>query len=215
MSGDMAPCNENTSLHAPLKQTPMRHSAVSWANMFHIRAAVPQLFLYSSPTQSLHLQIVFPLIHFIIEVMGRTVRDDFLHRFASLLRCHSQRFASAWPLLPLDANVARPMILDQHQSPLFGTISAEIRLLIYSHVLADEDRFLHIYRDLGGRKRLAHRRCRDCDSELPTWQHSCFGQWSDEKNDAYRITVTVTEDRILYIFLSCRRMYVQPMSRYP
>ena len=138
--------------------------------------------------------------------MGHSLRGDFSQRVASLLRTRSQRFVPAWPLLPLDVKNKKPKLSNQHQSSLFGKLSAEIRLFIYSYLLADEDRYLHISRDLGGRKRLAHHRCRDFDSALPTWQHSCFGEWSDVEDQVYRIRETVTEDGILHILLSCRRV---------
>lgn len=146
---------------------------------------------------------------------GRPQRGYFVQRLSTLFRAKTPRFSPAWPLLPLDAMFSRPKVLDQLQSPLFGKLSAELRVQIYRYVIEAEDQgqFMHVFRDTGGRQRLAHRCCRDMDSLFPTWQHSCFGEWDDEDGEAYRVTETTTKDSMLYILLSCRRMYATPHFR--
>ena len=98
------------------------------------------------------------------------------------------------------------MIL-QHQSPIFGRLSAELRLTIYEFAFGDPTRFMHTFQDRGGKRRIAHRRCQDSESLYPTWQHSCFGKWAEEDGEMYSLGTTITEDSMLSFLISCRRMY--------
>lgn len=124
--------------------------------------------------------------------------------------------SSAVPAWPLQAACEVPDMIDQLQSPLFGKLSAELRIPIYAVVLGDPERFLHICLNKPAKRRrqLAHWRCVDMHSPHPTWQHSCFGEiplFSPQGNftTLKPRLVTVTEDHLLGLFLSCRKMSVR------
>ncbi|KAF2751434.1 hypothetical protein M011DRAFT_114312 [Sporormia fimetaria CBS 119925] len=84
--------------------------------------------------------------------------------------------------------------------------------MIYQADLSDPSHFLHIIRNYPELpvRLAAHYWCDDMDSPYPTWQHGCYGEsrpggpWTM----FYPRTVTVTEDRMLALLLSCRRMQV-------
>lgn len=127
------------------------------------------------------------------------------------------KFTPAWPL---QSNCDVPEIRDQFQSPLFGKLSVELRLIIYELVLGDPERFLHLCLNRGEEakenRKVAHWRCDEMDSPFPTWQHWCFGDHPLIDGEAHydhmynppRRKITVTEDRLIEILLCCRRMYV-------
>jgi hypothetical protein len=121
--------------------------------------------------------------------------------------------SSPIPAWPLQVEREVPEIMNQVQSPLFGKLSAELRIPIYSAVLGDPERFLHICLNKKDKKRrrLAHWRCTNLESPHPTWQHSCFGEERVLSPSGTFITiqhraVTTTEDQLLALLLSCRRM---------
>ncbi|KAF2877038.1 hypothetical protein BDV95DRAFT_137646 [Massariosphaeria phaeospora] len=109
---------------------------------------------------------------------------------------------TAWPLRP---DGPAPAICDQLQSPLYGKLSAELRLLIYGLALGDPTRLLHICKNTWRRHRrvpVAHYRCTDTDSPFPTWQHTCFDVICNRRRAA-----TPTEDKLLALLLTCRLVY--------
>ncbi|KAF2444645.1 hypothetical protein P171DRAFT_431447 [Karstenula rhodostoma CBS 690.94] len=112
-------------------------------------------------------------------------------------------------------------MMNQVQSPLFGKLSAELRIPIYAAVLGDPERFLHICLNKKDKKnkkrrRLAHWRCTNLESPHPTWQHSCFGEERVLSPSGTFVTihhraVTTTEDQLLALLLSCRRIYSEAL----
>jgi hypothetical protein len=120
------------------------------------------------------------------------------------------------PAWPLQHECDTPEMLDQLQSPLFGRLSAELRVSIYEAVLGDPERFLHICLNKKNKKmrRVAHWQCTEMDSPFPTWQHYCFGgepSLDEEGRPTGRLKfrpITITDDQLLAILLSCRIMYV-------
>jgi len=95
----------------------------------------------------------------------------------------------------------------QDQSVLFSQLPAEVRLLIYDAVLADEERLLHILRILPRPKtskttKLTHWRCNDMDSLYPEWQHTCY------RDCVHTIQGQEmhSNDNLLSLLLTCRRV---------
>jgi hypothetical protein len=121
-----------------------------------------------------------------------------------------------WPRAwPLNDGCARPEIHNQQQSLLFENLSAEIRLNLYRAVLTDPSRFLHICRNIhwndaiGATRPVAHFWCIDMNSPHPTWQHKCYGDSRlhiPNRTFFYPSQVTETNDQMLSLLLSCRRM---------
>lgn len=118
------------------------------------------------------------------------------------------------PAWPLRNNGDIPAMMDQLQSPFFR-LSAELRNPIYLAVLSDLERFLHICLNSLRPKRtkcrqLAHWRCTDPESSYSTFQHRCFGEEPFDNDGRPRNiksrSVTITEDQLLALLLSCRRM---------
>jgi len=98
--------------------------------------------------------------------------------------------------------------LDQKQCVLFGRLSAEVRLLIYEEVLADPQRllhFLHVTYGIGRPYKLGHWRCVDKDSPYVTWQHTCFGVWSEGDVQHIRPACHTNSD-LISLLLACRIM---------
>ncbi len=98
--------------------------------------------------------------------------------------------------------------LDQKQCLLFGKLSAEVRLLIYEEVLADPHRLLHFLHvtPLGGRpKKLGHWRCENPNSQSLTWQHACFGLWTEGESQYIR-DASYTNGDLISLLLTCRLM---------
>ena len=124
-------------------------------------------------------------------------------------------YPPAWPLQ--DEQCAKPDIHAQDASPLFGKISAELRISIYEAVLTDTERLLHICQNRRKQKTrrperpVAHYWCTDRDSSFPTRQHPCFGEYT-YNNDQMKVSasrpITTTNDHLLSLLLSCRRMHV-------
>lgn len=102
----------------------------------------------------------------------------------------------------------------QLQCPLFEKLSAELRLFIYEFVLGDHTRLLHICKNLDSRRSVAHYRCTDTDSPYPTWQHACFGEERivvpGKYSSLHSRANTETDDNLISLLLTCRRMYVNP-----
>lgn len=139
------------------------------------------------------------------------------------------------PAWPLQSGCDVPEIQDQLQSLLFGKLSIELRIIIYELVLGDPKRFLHICLNRGKKakkhRKVAHWRCDEMDiqrhepmnSPCPTWQHWCFGDHPIIDRQAHhhdmfnphRREITVTEDQLIAILLSCRRMYVATYKGHP
>jgi hypothetical protein len=126
--------------------------------------------------------------------------------------------SAAWPLQ--DA-FPMPIMNPQLQSPLFGKLSAELRILIYQYVLGDPERYMHIcfnMRQTEFDKRVrpvAHFRCIDMDSPFPTWQHACFGQTLKDTPHYFPVqrVITETDDKLLALLLTCRLMCVLVLLR--
>ncbi|KAF2653175.1 hypothetical protein K491DRAFT_680773 [Lophiostoma macrostomum CBS 122681] len=119
----------------------------------------------------------------------------------------------AWPLC--DEEISRPDMEPQHGSPLFGTLSAELRIMIYRAVLTDASRFLHIClnRRDGVRRRVrsvAHYWCVDMESQFPKWQHTCYGEKFSPPGQEFR-PITETDDKLLSLLLTCRIIYAEAM----
>jgi hypothetical protein len=124
-------------------------------------------------------------------------------------------YPPAWPLH--DEQCAKPDMHAQTASLLFGKLSAELRISIYESVLTDPERFLHICQNHRKRntrhseRAVAHHWCTDRDSPFPTWQHACFGEHT-YNNAQMKVfasrPITTTNDQLLSLLLSCRRMYV-------
>jgi hypothetical protein len=100
--------------------------------------------------------------------------------------------------------------LDQKQCALFGKLSAEVRLLIYEEVVADPQRllhFLHVTYAVGRPDKLGHWRCVDMDSPFVTWQHVCFGVWTEGEVQYIRHACHTNSD-LISLLLACRLMWV-------
>ncbi|PVH95901.1 hypothetical protein DM02DRAFT_632443 [Periconia macrospinosa] len=143
-------------------------------------------------------------------------RRDKLRRFPNkLLQVVGLRptLAPAWPL---QDNCHIPTILNQLQSPLFGKLSIELRISIYSDVLGDLERFLHICLNKKKKgRRVAHWRCTDTESPFPTWQHNCFRDLPFLKSGTYHNFppgFTTTNDLLTALLLSCRRIYSEALA---
>ncbi|KAF2751433.1 hypothetical protein M011DRAFT_114279 [Sporormia fimetaria CBS 119925] len=133
------------------------------------------------------------------------------------------RYSPNWPLL--DGEASRPRINPQLDCVLFN-LTPELRIMIYQAVLTDPSQFLHIVlnkyssypderpRKLRKARSVAHYWCEDLESPFPTWQHSCYGEsihlTATANGFVYR-PVTETEDRLLALLLSCRRVYSEAL----
>ncbi|KAF2688149.1 hypothetical protein K458DRAFT_385719 [Lentithecium fluviatile CBS 122367] len=122
------------------------------------------------------------------------------------------------PAWPLQDECDAPEIMEQLQSPLFGTLSVELRILIYSAVLGDPGRFLHICLNRKKKKcrPMAHWRCTDLESPFPTWQHYCFGEKPsfDKEGKCCNVhprQITTTDDQLIALLLSCQRIYSEAL----
>jgi hypothetical protein len=140
-------------------------------------------------------------------------RSLILQRFTNKLAQAVGLRPTPIPAWPLQDECDVPEMMDQLQSPLFGNLSAELRILIYSAVLSDPERFLHICLNWKKKKcrPMAHWRCTDLESPFPTWQHNCFGEnpLFDKEGKFYNVRfrqVTTTNDQLIALLLSCRRM---------
>lgn len=121
-----------------------------------------------------------------------------------------------WPRKCPETSISLHSIDAQHQSPLFGKLSAELRILIYEAVLGDPVRPMHIVPcndwDVVPVKQLvAHQRCIDMDSAYPMWQHKCFLWYMEDGHQTLQNRPCST-DKLLALLLSCRRMYVLLMN---
>ncbi|KAF2653294.1 hypothetical protein K491DRAFT_718128 [Lophiostoma macrostomum CBS 122681] len=100
---------------------------------------------------------------------------------------------------------------EQIQSLLFGPrFPAELRVVIYEHVLGDSSRLMHIiaYKDSSGY--VGRRRCEDVDFAGPMWQHDCFKSYHSK--DPARQGTFDSEDNLLSIILSCHRIYSEALD---
>ena len=139
-----------------------------------------------------------------------------MHHLHGLRMLHSKTLHAMGlrppPAWPLQEKRGGPKIRSQHQSPLFGKLSPELRNIVYTDVLGDPNRFLHICLNIQKKcRRVAHWRCTDMESPYPTLQHCCFGQEVPIKNEGracnvYPRVITLTDDQLLALLLSCRRV---------
>jgi hypothetical protein len=106
----------------------------------------------------------------------------------------------------------------QHQSPLFGNLSGELRTLIYEFALGHPNHLMHVILDRAGDqdrsadRRFRHQICEDEDTSYPTWQHTCFGQWGKDATGRAIIKdyrPAASNDGLLSLVLSCRQMYAK------
>ncbi|KAF2662837.1 hypothetical protein K491DRAFT_672688 [Lophiostoma macrostomum CBS 122681] len=98
----------------------------------------------------------------------------------------------------------------QLQCLLFGKLSAELRLLIYAYALGDPIRPMHIIPFKRGSPEVAHSRCYDMQSPLPSWQHHCFGQTGYSMQ--HHSSPLRVNDNILSLLLTCRIIYTEALT---
>lgn len=109
-------------------------------------------------------------------------------------------------------------MLHQHQFPLFGKLSAELRIYIYHYALADPERFLHICLNaekkyiIGTSRPLAYWRCTDAESPFLPHVHECFSDrpWlkvnTDGCHDVASRQLISKGDFLIALLLSYRRL---------
>jgi hypothetical protein len=128
-------------------------------------------------------------------------------------------YPPSWPLQ--GEHHAKPETNAQSTCPLYGKLSAELRILIYQAVLTDPGRLLHvcINRIIQEKRKkkdivraVAHRFCTEMDSPYPKWQHLCYGG-DIEYHEGLMITpyhtrsfTTKSGDQLLSLLLTCRLM---------
>jgi hypothetical protein len=97
----------------------------------------------------------------------------------------------------------------QKTCPFFRpNFPAELRIKIYEAVLGDSDRFMHVIPFDDQSNRVGRRRCDNIHGdELPTWQHSCFGNvLTANKLSSRQRYEFWSDDRLLAFLLTCHRM---------
>ncbi|KAF2648166.1 hypothetical protein K491DRAFT_257429 [Lophiostoma macrostomum CBS 122681] len=136
---------------------------------------------------------------------------------------------SATPSVTAAALSIRPRTYSQHQSPLFRKLSGELRNSVYEYALGSPSCLMHIIptgaetQDELATTSFGHRRCDDHGSKslwpnysehpgYPTWQHTCFGQWSkvnDGRAGGGRHHATASNDGLISLVFNCRRVYLE------
>jgi hypothetical protein len=103
-------------------------------------------------------------------------------------------------------NLPRGPVLAQKQSALLGKMPTEVRLAIYSAVLTDSQRLLHIVHGIprkGMLSQMGHWRCDDLQNLQQVWQHRCFGCWYENGIRCWREQRQVNSD-LMSLLLTCR-----------
>ncbi|KAF2855527.1 hypothetical protein T440DRAFT_550918 [Plenodomus tracheiphilus IPT5] len=105
--------------------------------------------------------------------------------------------------------------LSQLEPPLFGKLSAELRVAVFEYVLGDEVLPLHVvpYDDRSGR--VGYQRCYDGDCRLPMWQHRCFGWWQGTDESDTQVCHMVggwNREKLLALSMTCRAIYTESIQ---
>ncbi|OCK85746.1 hypothetical protein K432DRAFT_286133 [Lepidopterella palustris CBS 459.81] len=98
--------------------------------------------------------------------------------------------------------------LDQLQSPLFGKLPTEIRLMIWEHVVGNSH--IHVVRMP---KKLCHVNCKSATNNNSHVPHVCSCTWRRKILDTTDCVVSSkTPDHLLSLLKSCRRSYSEAID---